>query len=174
MIELYLTYEELKRITNALINTFNMVLPCCTLPMRNWNALLIPFHISLKNSFSCTLPMRNWNHYSSIKNLSIVSTVVPYLWGIETLTLNLHSDEFSYIVVPYLWGIETYYTSNFVIILSICAGCTLPMRNWNVSASVAAVSASLYLTYEELKHDNFFHHSMYLSTVVPYLQGFKL
>ena len=78
---LYLTYEELKHVSFLFTNS--LCPPCCTLPMRNWNRFLF--------------------HFSPVTLLS----VVPYLWGIETLSLSLSLSFFNLHVVPYLWGIET-------------------------------------------------------------------
>ena len=79
--------------------------------------------------------MRNWNA-SPLKHLFLLwyQNVVPYLWGIETLfrLLLLQSAE-------------------------LC--CTLPMRNWNLHSLqylLSVLVCSLYLTYEELKHNGSF------------------
>ena len=99
---LYLTYEELKHVSFLFTNS--LCPPCCTLPMRNWNAFFVAVFIFFQSP-CCTLPMRNWNVCTPfIKNILFVCFIVPYLWGIKTC-LEIHvTDEWS--VVPYLWEIE--------------------------------------------------------------------
>ena len=167
---LYLTYEELKPVVSRffLVDFFSCTLPMrnwnikesrhimtflngCTLPMRNWNTSTCLYIYIIFDG--CTLPMRNWNTLYTPPLISTYSSVVPYLWGIETLLQQqpLHMLKFCctlpmrnwnpygswYInlhriihVVPYLWGIETNSWS-ILIPPSFFSSCTLPMRNWN-------------------------------------------
>ena len=116
---LYLTYEELK--------------------------LFIKHEILKRSTTCCTLPMRNWNFFFLYDY--VLCFVVPYLWGIETITSITDSllfnkllyltyeelkpyffKEFLYhnffllMVVPYLWGIETVFST----VDSSCAAVVVP------------------------------------------------
>ena len=72
--------------------------------------------------------MRNWNARSLILQNTSSSSLLVYLWGIET-TMSASQFPGSWQLLVYLWGIETdcfgeiYPVANWVI--------SLPMRNWN-------------------------------------------
>ena len=171
---LYLTYEELKRVSAISLNPIN-VFRCCTLPMRNWNT-------TSPEPSSCSSSERR---------------VVPYLWGIETIlgkqicqllsgcTLPMRNwniirhcfNFFHGIVVPYLWGIETILSGAFNFFEILSARCTLPMRNWNTCLSARCnfhshrVLVVPYLWGIETQYSstNWFA----LTSVVPYLWGIE-
>ena len=83
----------------------------CTLPKRNWH----PHHdILLQFLFltilRCTLPKRNWHTLSSVTSWYIFSFVVPYLRGIDTITIYIcQCSVVDWVVVPYLRGIDTFF-----------------------------------------------------------------
>ena len=146
-IQLYLTYEELKR----LIGVVNEFLFFDVVPyLWGIETSFINLRKSLICCFRCTLPMRNWNRRICFLLHDIKKeNVVPYLWGIETTLHQVNTYSDWQIVVPYLWGIETFSAS-----------------------AVKIVGSVLYLTYEELKR--FLWSFRYFRCfVVPYLWGIE-
>ena len=81
---------------------------CCTLPMRNWDIIVVIICISSYSFIkSCTLPMRNWNNFLFVDVLIfIVILVVPYLWGIET-SFCVIKHVFHLYVLSYLYAVGT-------------------------------------------------------------------
>ena len=152
------------------------MIPCCTLPMRNWNEALFFLLRFFSKRWSVVPYLWEIETFSaSLTTFSVASVVVPYLWGIETIlgwrlpislstmlccTLPMRNWNFKYvlskyamvIVVPYLWGIATFWSEIAILFLFYFSGCTLPMRNWNSSYSFITNS---------------------LAKVVPYLWGIE-
>ena len=97
---LYLSYEGLKP---SFVKKSSMFPTCCTFPMRDWNCL----------------------REAAVGNIACV--VVPFLWGIETLTNFLLAILLDSCTFPMRdWNI--YFDSNSAMLLW---GCTFPMRDWN-------------------------------------------
>jgi len=95
----YLWGIETKILRNILFRAYWVL----SLPMRNWNSS--GQRMTSNNCHVLSLPMRNWNtefltHWTSVKAFWV------YLWGIETLKLDVKKYYPSMFWV-YLWGIET-------------------------------------------------------------------
>ena len=107
------TYEELKPI--SLSRTFP--LPTCvfSVPMRNWNLIIVNLLKSNLNVFS--VPMRNWNGgvWMNEYDRKRVFSVPMRNWNYIGLSTVKKRSSFS----AYLWGIET--RQNIISILT-CQG----------------------------------------------------
>ena len=63
---------------------------CRIVPLRNWNS---PVPSGYQWPFNCRIvPLRNWNLLSFTDSKRMSSSVVSYLWGIETLRLPIQIE----------------------------------------------------------------------------------
>ena len=118
-----------------------------SLPMRNWNTLLLlqvflltfcfePTYEELKpicmsilinSSLVLSLPMRNWNFLLDVLSVTL-TTFWAYLWGIETQEpYQIKYRAHSVLSLPMRnWNFPSWPSAaNYCLVLS------LPMRNWN-------------------------------------------
>ena len=105
-----------------------------------------------------------------ISNIRMV-LILSYLWGIETSAKNLCYEDNIWIL-SYLWGIETFFADNrkrrLNKILSYLWGIETGY-SWNINVQ----NFGFYLTYEELKLKSALSLLKRLSTILSYLWGIE-
>ena len=115
--------------------------------MRNWNLLHDGLHELLFSVIS--LPMRNWN-LSAQPNKGILSSLLVYLWGIETLQASdraggkgnvislpmrnwngFRHSKLEYVEMVISLPMRNWNSMNWLVFRRFYIVISLPMRNWN-------------------------------------------